>query len=173
MSNENGATFTRRKFTNTEALENVLTSLAEQHYQGNVSLCLRAAIEDHRTTLTQNTDEIVIEQLSRQVDSIRGQQEEINAALTTIEEQLSDSAQTENVPSAVDTTAMTGIMETVYAEFEQTEQGLRMQDIVNRTGYQTSRLQPALGALIDLGYVVASTENPPRFHRAGQIHDEK
>jgi len=52
MSSQNTEyTFIRRKFTITESLDDVLTGMASQHYQGNVSLCIRAAIEDHRGTL--------------------------------------------------------------------------------------------------------------------------
>ena len=43
--------FTRRKFTIPRRLDEDLVRVAEDHYQGNVSLCLRAAFEDHKQTL--------------------------------------------------------------------------------------------------------------------------
>lgn len=76
--------FTRRKFTIPEQLDERLVKLADQHYQGNVSLCIRAAIEDHRSTLNETgQDSLHIQRLMSQLESTKSRQAEIHELIDT------------------------------------------------------------------------------------------
>jgi predicted transcriptional regulator len=158
--------FTRRKFTNTESLDEVLTDIAEQHYQGNISLCLRAAIEDHRTTVNGTKDTIVVEQLSRQIASLQTKQEEAASLLKTLEEQVESNEADENHPLQSKTASMSDAAQKVYYELYEEDSALRIEDIAERTGQTTSEIQPALGHLIDRGYVVIKPGKSQRFRLA-------
>lgn len=165
---QNQPTFTRRKFTNTETLDNVLCNLAEEHYQGNVSLCLRAAIEDHRKTLAGTKDEIVVAQMTGQINSLQTQQEEIRTILDELSEQGKATNQQRETQAAVETTLLTDVQQTVYDELVQADEALRMEDIVERTTHPIVDVQPALGKLMDWGYVTVTNGTSQRFQVVGK-----
>lgn len=161
------ATFIRRKFTITETLDNVLTNMAEQHYQGNVSLCLRAAIEDHRTSVNGTKDAIVVEQLSRQVASVQTQQEEMVSDIQSIKDQLSSDGSDEDDLDYINDSNMTDAMQMIYTKLFQAEKALRIEDIAEKSNQTTAQIQPALGNLIDQGHVTMIDGNSQRFQLTG------
>lgn len=164
---QNQPTFTRRKFTITESLDSILDKIANENYQGNVSLCLRAAIEDHRKTLAGTKDEIVVEQLTGQINSLQTQQEEIRTILNELSEQVESTKQQSETQDTVETTLLTDIQRTVYDELIQADEALRMEDLVERTAHPVVNVQPALGQLIDLGYVTITDGTSQRFRVVG------
>lgn len=162
------STFVRRKFTITETLDAVLTELAAQNYQGNVSLCLRAAIEDHRATLDgTGAEQIATQRLAVKLENIEEQQEVIRAEIESIQDQTGTRNQDESGRRHSDSGRMTANMHCIYDEVKTSDSGLRMDDLVERLDISPSRIQPALGSLVDLGLVVDIGENTHRFQPAG------
>ena len=161
--------FTRRKFTITNELDDVLTTLANQHYQGNVSLCLRAAIENHRETVEGNSGEsLAMKRLGAQLKDLNSRQEELLEAIqelsdTASEQRHSDPDQTPGYTSEIPES--TG---RVYAVLADAEESLRFSDITDLVDAPALEVQSALGTLIDYGSVTSEDTNPRRFLLAGQ-----
>lgn len=167
-SRNTGSTFIRRKFTITETLDNVLTDLAAQNYQGNVSLCLRAAIEDHRTTLEgAGAEQLATQRLAVELESIEEQQDVIRSAVESLQDQTEMRNQAESGRRRGDAGGMTDDMRSIFDAVKSADGGLRMDDLVERLDIPPSRLQPALGSLVDLGLVVDIGDHTHRFQLAG------
>lgn len=167
-TNNSDSTFVRRKFTITETLDNVLTELAAQNYQGNVSLCLRAAIEDHRATIEgTGTEQLAAQKLVRHLERVEEQQEEIKAEIKAMLDRLEDQNQAESRHHHVSCSGMTEDMHCIYDTLNSTDNELRIDDLAERLDLPASRLQPALGSLVDLGLVVNVGETTSRFQLAG------
>lgn len=162
-------TFIRRKFTITEELDDVLTQVAEQNYQGNVSLCIRAAIEDHRSTLDgTDSEQFAAQRLAIRLDEIENQQEEIQTGLESVQEQMQDATSSESgQPSENESGGMTDDMLRVYRSVKAADSGLRIEDLVERLDLSSARLQTSLGSLVDLGYVTKVDDGTARFRLAG------
>ena len=158
--------FKRRKFTITESLDEVLEDLAEQNYQGNVSLCLRAAIEDHRETHSGTNQSLVTQQLLHRIEELTSRQDQMIEELNALETSLAQE------PARADSSLLreTGLSDDesrVLKSLETSETGLRIDDLADRLDRPTVRIQPALGSLIDLGIVIPTDESPTRFRLAG------
>lgn len=160
-------TFTRRKFTIPEALDSVLVDLSNRHYQGNVSLCIRAAIEDHRNTLN-GTDELSppIQQLLRHLETVETQQHEIQKVIEKIE-QNRDNFEDDPKHFQRRSEAMTPSMSIVFEELRTADEGLRFADLQERLGLSSSQLQRTLGSLVDRGFIVDVGTNTERFALVG------
>ena len=88
MGNKTGESeFTRRKFTIPRRLDDELVRIAEKHYQGNVSLCLRAAFEDHKQTLN-GEGEIAFGRLLSHVDKVAARQSEVLDQIKSLEDEI-------------------------------------------------------------------------------------
>jgi paraquat-inducible protein B len=167
-STDDDVTFVRRKFTITEELDAVLTDLAGQHYQGNVSLCLRAAIEDHRSTLTGTDDTFIAEQVTRHLDALQTQLQNLEAELETLTEDRDKTDHDELSDQGVGDETMTAEMQAIHETLRETDQALRLDDLIERIVHPKHHLQPALEALIDQGRVTTAGTNTERFQLAGQ-----
>lgn len=159
-------TFTRRKFTITETLDDVLTDLAERNYQGNVSLCLRAAIEDHRTTLEGTSEGLVAQQLTRYIEYLQEGQDHLIASIKSIEDAIDDGTRGKSNPDHIIMVKTTDEMHRVHDVLVGMEQGLRVDDIAEQLEMPTSRVQPALCSLVDQGHVCEYNDNQ-RYRLAG------
>jgi len=166
MSSQNTeSTFIRRKFTITESLDDVLTGMASQHYQGNVSLCIRAAIEDHRGTLA-GEGAIATQRLASQVESIKSHQqglielvEDLGVELQTIEE---------NAVATSDTDPeMSTHMQQICDELSKSDEGLRLDDLVERLDIPASKVVSSLEDLLDQAYVMRSSDGKDRYWLSG------
>lgn len=163
--------FKRRKFTLPKRLDKVLTDLAAQHYQGNVSLCIRASIEDHRTTLGGTTQEpLAVQRLAAHLEDIASRQEQIQTSLETLTESV-ESKDTSCEPPHECPVEMTESMHTVYETLETANDGLRFNDITERVKLPASAVQPALGRLVDYGHVIAVGTTTTRFYLAGNTSE--
>jgi hypothetical protein len=172
MTANNDSTFVRRKFTITEKLDDVLTEMAAQNYQGNVSLCLRAAIEDHRATLEgTGTDSLAVQRLVVKLETIMEQQESVQSTVESLQDQTEKRQEPDSkrVPCSGETSGMTDEMSSIYDAIKSAEGGLRMDDLVERLDIPASQLQLALGSLVDLGFVVNNGANTHRFQLAGHV----
>lgn len=159
--------FKRRKFTITESLDEVLEDLAEQNYQGNVSLCLRAAIEDHRATLHGTDSDLVTQQLLHRVEKLTSRQDQIMEALEAVENNIGQET-TEAKSSSLHISGLSEDEQQILSVLEATDTGLRIDDLAERLDLPTARIQPALGILIDLGIIIPNGESPTRFRLAGR-----
>lgn len=169
-SNDSDATFVRRKFTITESLDSVLIEMAAQNYQGNVSLCIRAAIEDHRSTLDRTgSNSLTTQRLEMKLEGIKQQQKIISSTLGSIQDQLEeqDHVEQETGRDQRNGGGMTDDMQLIYDEVEASDSGLRVDDLGERLDMPLSRLQLALGSLVDLGHVVDIGEKSHRFQLTG------
>jgi hypothetical protein len=90
---------TRRKFTLSPSLDAQLIRLADEHYQGNKSLFLRSAINDHERTL-EDKDEFVIKELQKEVEEIAREIEELKELVEDISVESSPQTITEVQESA-------------------------------------------------------------------------
>lgn len=166
--NKEDPTFIRRKFTITETLDGVLTEMAAQNYQDNVSLCLRASIEDHRATLEgTGTDQLASQRLAMKLETIEKQQELIGSTVESVQEQTEEGKRSGSGKRRRNTGEMTDDMRYVYDTVQTADRGLRIGDLVERLDLSASRLQPALGSLVDVGLVVDTGDSTHRFQLAG------
>ncbi|MFC6874123.1 helix-turn-helix domain-containing protein [Halobellus marinus] len=173
MSETNSeSAFTRRKFTITESLDAVLEEMAEQNYQGNVSLCLRAAIEDHKQTLDGTDSGLMTQQLANRINDIEVQQNRVLDTLNEIESHL-DQQQTQSGTSKFDSNDLPGEAERILNELESAESGLRVDGLAERLGLPTSRVQPVLSSLLDYGLVAANDSAPGRYYLMGLTEDNR
>jgi hypothetical protein len=160
-------TFVRRKFTLPESLDTVLVGFAEDHYQGNVSLCLRAAIEDHRATLNGKKNELILQQVTRQLNDFQEQQAEIQAIVTNLE--LNNDTPTsdcDQIRLAIHQN-MTDDMQQVHLALIDATDPLRIADLSEELNIPSVCLEPILGRMVDHGYVTPYGTNPQRFSLAG------
>jgi Fic family protein len=163
-------TFKRRRFTITESLDTTLEDLADQNYQGNVSLCIRAAIEDHKETLDGTDSGLQAQQLVRRVDELASQQERILDSLDTTEEDVGQSGN----QAAPSVSAPEGLPENaaqILEALEMADGGLRIDDLTDRLRLSTAQVQPVIGTLVDRGLVTAQGKRPSRYHLAGDTDD--
>jgi len=159
--------FTRRKFTIPERLDTVLIKLADQHYQGNVSLCIRAAIEDHRSTLEGNSQEsLAIQRLGTRLDDITSRQSELQRAVEDLSEHT-DSTDHTTERFFEHTGSLSESEHRVYHALKKGDDGLRFSDLTDRVDLPPSPIQTALGALVDHGRVIAHGTNTTRFYLTG------
>ena len=87
LPDDQSTTITRRKFTLPKRLDADLQQFADQHYQENVSLCLRAAFEDHKNTLN-GEGRIALKRLEQEVSQLREITTELNHEISDIAEDI-------------------------------------------------------------------------------------
>ena len=166
MSKNTNATFVRRKFTITEGLDTELERMAADNYQGNVSLCLRQAIVDHRETLQGNGD-LTLRRLVESNEQVKTQIAELSEAVDTVCEQTDASADSGDpltgvTASSDDASNAKGVITTL----ETASSPLRIEDIIEQVHMQPVEVRSALGYLLDQGYVFTTEGTPPRYHLA-------
>lgn len=161
--------FIRRKFTITESLDSVLEKIAAEHYQGNVSLCLRAAIESHQQTL-RGEGAFAAQQVSHRLDNIAEQQQTLNSALDELSSSLPG-----RTPGG-DSMVVSGVEladaeATVYRAFLNQNRAIHIDDLVEGLDLDLEELHRALTRLVDLGLVTRSDSGQHRYRLAGQPKD--
>lgn len=168
MNKDTEPTFVRRKFTITEELDTKLEQMANSNYQGNVSLCLRQAITDHRETLRGNGG-VTLRRLMESIAHIEDQVENLTQAVNMITERT-NSPQTDRSEMAVVSVGEDNLMvsgaDQIVAVLEDTNTPLRVADIIERVEMQPIDVQYALGYLVDHGHVFSTQEDPPRYQLA-------
>ncbi|GAB7018737.1 helix-turn-helix domain-containing protein [Halostagnicola bangensis] len=169
--NEADPTFVRRKFTITERLDQTLQEMAARHYQGNVSLCLRAAIESHRETL-EGDGQFAARQVARQLDTLQQGMQELRADVDNASVERDEGQKTE-LRSAVWGVELTGEMQTIIDSLDSSGSPLRMGDLLEQTELNPPQLQENLARLVDLGFVVETTDGKQRYRHAGQVNSPK
>jgi hypothetical protein len=157
-ANESSSTFTRRKFTLTEALDARLVKLANQHYQGNVSLCLRAAIEDHESTLN-DSELLTLHQIEQQIKSLETEIQSATGTRTDETEVQGQLTQTHEFKGLTSGDGRDRMIERVFKVFQASDSSLRIADIVDQLDGQPEAIIRACGRLIDFGYLVEAEES--------------
>ncbi|ELZ06178.1 hypothetical protein C482_00110 [Natrialba chahannaoensis JCM 10990] len=170
--NEADPTFVRRKFTITERLDQTLQEMAARHYQGNVSLCLRAAIESHRETL-EGDGQFAVRQVVRQLDTLQQAMQELQADVDNALVERDEVQKETQLRSAVWGVELTEGMQTIIDALNSSGSPLRIEDLLEQTELNPPQLQKNLGRLVDLGFVVETTDGKQRYGRAGQINASK
>lgn len=168
---DSDASFKRRKFTITESLDNVLEELAEQNYQGNVSLCLRVAIEDHRETLNGTDTGLITQQLLQRIEELSSRQDQIDDALKSLERELAQKMAENGTPS-FPVNGVSDDAQRILVALEDEATGLRINDLAERLDLPTARIQPALGTLVDRGIITPNGESPTRYQLPGIVEHE-
>jgi Arc/MetJ-type ribon-helix-helix transcriptional regulator len=152
-SSEDSATITRRKFTLTEHLDREIEQLAAQHYQGNVSRCLRAAVKEHQHTLD-GEGRLALKRLEREVstlsESVTGLKHDIGEVVAEIERLRSNSTsdRTPSLPGNQFDDA-----QLLLDELHTAKTPLRVEDLADRSTLSARRVTRALGQLVDLGLI--------------------
>jgi DNA-binding transcriptional regulator GbsR (MarR family) len=155
---DQSSTITRRKFTLTERLDADLQRFADLHYQGNVSLCLRAAYEDHKNTLN-GEGRIALKRLEQEVGQLREITTELNREVSDIAEDikdLKDRGSHRELPSVID--GANSDAQQVIDELHSARTPLRIEDLLERAGLSPRRIVTALEQLVNLGLVVETPE---------------
>lgn len=151
--------FIRRKFTITKRLDNELVRLADQYYQGNVSLCIRAAIEDHRETLERApNNEYSLQKLTRTMEQLREEQ-------TAIQNQIRQFSMDEETAKPV----REEIEEEILIVLRDADDGLRIEDIVDRTHLSVAKVTSTVSRLFDYG-VLVNDESSDRYFLPGRVN---
>ncbi|GAB7092552.1 hypothetical protein JCM18237_28230 [Halorubrum luteum] len=157
-----GSDFTRRKFTIPRRLDEELVRVAEDHYQGNVSLCIRAAFEDHKQTLN-GEGEIAFGRLLSHVDEMAKRQSEILNRIESLEDDVGG----QGTPNPSSEGPFDPRVEQVYRELEQSDGGLRIDDLRERLDLNLPAIQSALGKLVDHGLSTDRATDSERFWAVG------
>lgn len=164
QSRVDDSTFTRRKFTITESLDERLEEFAGRHYQGNVSLCIRSAIEDHQQSL-EGEGKLALSRLVAQMGELENQQAEIQDQLQELDNTL-NAPRTSTVGGVSDGDS-TDTTELVRSELSIADDGLRIDDLMDKLPLSLPEIQSALGLLVDQGVVVDRHTSRERFWIVG------
>ncbi|WP_276299378.1 hypothetical protein [Halorussus lipolyticus] len=162
--------FIRRKFTITESLDRTLQELATRHYQGNVSLCLRASIESHREIL-QGDGQFAVNQISRQLESLDQGQHRLESLVDELTE-LEDERSATSQQSVIEGVRVSSETAAIYNVLCEQDTPLRIEDIVERTGGHMEAFQEGLSTLVDLGLVGRTDDPSPRYQLVGKLGSE-
>lgn len=171
MTSGPDSVFKRRKFTIMQSLDDILQNMAEGHYQGNVSLCLRSAIEDHRATLD-GEGRIAMKRIGLELHELQNTNEELTTALEEIEARIEEVSDHQRRSQNGDYELLTDDMRSVRHTILDADDSLRIDDILERLDLPASRILPALGDLIDCGYLCEVDENNSRYELAGYQYDQ-
>lgn len=158
--------FVRRKFTLPERMEEILVSLAERHYEGNVSMFLRAAIIDHRDSLEGSASgERTLNEITRKLGAMSSHQTETSDQLNTIIEQLDALNPSSDTSHRQSIDVLSGSAQDVLDTCLDDPTGARFADLVEQTTYSPREIQAAIHSLLNLGYLEQSSEG--RFRARG------
>jgi len=151
--------FIRRKFTLTETDDRELQRLADRHYDGNVSLCLRAAFASH----SQNLDgegQRAVQRLEREVRTLSEQTSQIGEDIDRTVEKTEElaTAQTTSLPFRPESNTLSDA-ESVYGLFRESTDSLRIDDVIERSELPPRRILPAVEFLVDLAYLRRTTQD--------------
>lgn len=161
-SNHDQPSFTRRRFSLPDPKDDVLVSLAERHYQGNVSLFLRAAIEDHRDTLEgTGQGERTLHELRTAISDLSHGQQELYKMVKKIIEQSHDSAAATETFSPL-TRHLPTPHRRVFNACVNADQGCRFQDLVDQTNLPAKQVKVSLEVLLDLALL--EQDNNQRYN---------
>lgn len=167
MGTDSDHDFTRRKFTLTEQLDSDLERMAANHYQGNVSLCLRQAITDHRETLNGN-GRLTLKQLVQTLQQVQDDVTDIERKIETQANQAQQQATCQSKPAsaAVQKQQIGPNARHILSILAEAGSPLRVADINERADLKPVVVRQSLDYLIDQGYVFSTDNDPPRYHRA-------
>ena len=153
-SDEDASPIIRRKFTLTESLDNQVERLADQHYQGNVSLCLRAAIKEHQQTLS-GEGRLALKRLEREVNNLNETVSNLSPDIADVVGEIEGHrpASEHDGPPSISSEQFE-VAQEILEDLHRAETPLRVEDLVERVEAPPRLVIPALGQLVDLGFVV-------------------
>jgi len=160
--------FTRRKFSITKQLDKELEELADEHYQGNVSLCIRQSIMEHRKTLNGN-GRLSIKRLSRTIAQVQDEIEQIAQSVEILADQIQSRNQHRDGLSSFPFEKQGQKMDCashILNELAESDSALRVEDLIERAEVKPIEVRQSLGVLIDRGHVFESSSDPPRYQLA-------
>ncbi len=158
-------TIVRRKFTLTKSLDESLESLANQHYQSNVSQCLRAAIEDHRSTLNGTDKTMLMHQIINGIQDLQHQQDGMFESIQSINHSINRN----EIPESdwqLGPANQSPISRQILSVLKP-DTALRLDDITEELDLMSSEIQPVLEVLIDRALIETTDRHPARFRLAG------
>lgn len=168
MDTNKESEFVRRKFTITRELDDALVELANQHYQGNVSLCIRQSIIDHQKT-HRGDGRLMIKRLSQTMEQIQDDVETLTDSVESLVEQFQPedpghSASGIHLSKAQN--KMRSDTQCILEILTESSGPLRVEDMIERMDLKPITVRRALGRLIDFGYVFEVPGDIPRYQRA-------
>lgn len=157
--------FMRRKFTLTEDLDTDLQKLANRHYDGNVSLCLRTAIADHQASLD-GEGQRALRRVERTLRSVDEQSDTLVETIETVAD-LTQQAIDQHESTLPLTTGGEPIRdaEAIYRLLRECDGSLRVNDIVERLDRSPRRVLQGLELLVDHAYIASDPND--RYHLLG------
>jgi len=166
MDTNSETTFVRRKFTITEELDTELEQMANNNYQGNVSLCIRQSISDHRETLNGNGD-LTIRRLADSITCIETRIVDLTESVDSISKQKCSSDRSLSATKGIELGETDGLDgNPIVSILTKANTPLRIEDIIEQVEIQPVDVRKMLGHLIDNGHVFTTSGNPPRYHLA-------
>jgi len=166
MDTNSETTFVRRKFTITEELDSELEQMADNNYQGNVSLCIRQSISDHRETLNGNGD-LTIRRLADSITRIETRIVDLTESVDSVSEQTCSSGRSLSAMKGIELGETAGLGgKPVVSVLKKANTPLRIEDIIEQVEMKPVDVRQMLGYLIDHGHVFTTSGNPPRYHLA-------
>jgi hypothetical protein len=155
--------FIRRKFTLPETLDTLLQELATQHYAGNVSLCIRAAIEAHQEMLD-NNESLTLHRIENQIDSIHTDIQSLLDVPNTPASRLNSDQRSNQFSALGLSQEQSAVTSRVYTEFKTKETALRVADLIDRVEHPPESIVRACEQLLDSGCLI-ETDQPRRYRR--------
>lgn len=157
---ERSSTITRRKFTLTERLDTELQQLARRHYQDNVSLCLRAAVEDHKSALN-GEGRIALKRVEQKTAQLHELIVEINNNLSAVASDIDEGKKlrSRDAPLSVADDGFSDAQR-VLDELHGATIPLRAEDLTERLELSSRRVICGLEQLIDVGSIIESPHGP-------------
>ena len=166
MDTNSETTFVRRKFTITEELDSELEQMADNNYQGNVSLCIRQSISDHRETLNGNGD-LTIRRLADSITCIETRIVDLTESVDSISKQKCSSDISLSATKGIELGETDGLDgNPIVSILTKANTPLRIEDIIEQVEMKPVDVRQMLGYLIDHGHVFTTSGNPPRYHLA-------
>ncbi|WP_411967886.1 hypothetical protein [Haloferax sp. YSSS75] len=140
--------------------------MADRHYQGNVSLCLRASIESHREIL-EGEGYMATRRIERRLENLEGEQKVLLEVLTSVKSDVKEVHRGSTDGQQPIEATMTKDMIRVFELLKTNGDGLQFGDLVEQLDLGMHKVQPALGRLTDHGIVIRTGEAGQRYTLAG------
>lgn len=156
--------FTRREFTTTVHLDDIVEELAERYYQGNVIMFLRAAIEDHRSSLTKTQQS---HSFTPSKDAPDSPQPGHDPGGTPSKSEPTVAEYIARKTKSPDTELLPGGARMVYQYLCSVGEPVSADALRSDTNLSQRELRSGIENLLDTGVIVRTRDNTSKFKLAG------
>jgi DNA-binding MarR family transcriptional regulator len=168
----------RRNISLTPSDDRRLERIADQHYQGNVSQCIRVAVNEHAEILDGGGD-AAIRRIERDLRRLNEQVSDLGDRLSAIESRVESDEELDQFRAISGVSyQMARVYRALLREVESSpqlsqsrerrggshgEQGLRAEDLIERLELSPYDVLDALGELVDTGLVCERPDGETRY----------